>query len=98
MIKKSLLFASLVIAACLLPAPAAAEAPAAPEPLRFMEALPAQAGPACCVREYLKCLRNCDCGVFEFNCRVDAPTCGSSCICNICPAASAQPAPATPPA
>ncbi len=91
MITKSLL-ASLVIAACHLPAPGAAEAPVAPEPFRFAEAVPAQAGPTCCVREYLQCFRNCECGVFEFNCRIDPPACSSSCLCNICPAASAQPA------
>ncbi|HEX7182551.1 MAG TPA: hypothetical protein VF756_11965 [Thermoanaerobaculia bacterium] len=41
--------------------------------------------PTCCVREYLQCVRGCECGVFEFNCRIDTPTCASSCLCNICP-------------
>jgi hypothetical protein len=38
---------------------------------------------SCCQQALRRCRRNCDCGVFEFNC--DPVTCQSNCICNICP-------------
>lgn len=39
----------------------------------------------CCAVRFARCVANCDCGVFEFNCTLDFPGCSSSCICNICP-------------